>query len=203
MDPARASRRRSPGQALIEFDSRAGVGRPPPNAHRGPPVAPPLQPPTAAARAPGRSAAAGLAHGDVQEFGAPKQRHTAHYQDPEEVLILYRYHPRAGLTLPLIGRTHYHDEHFLIVRQPDGTHLHVPEWMTHPESAGGAHHWPPRLPLASLTALRSAVDGVLSLPSGVTPNQGGTSWRQGWARAAPATAGTGRYWPASRGAPTR
>jgi hypothetical protein len=31
------------------------------------------------------------------------------------------------LTLRLIGHTQYHDERFLIVCQPDGTHTHVPE----------------------------------------------------------------------------
>ncbi len=28
---------------------------------------------------------------------------------------------------------------------PDGTRTHVPEWMTHPESANPPLSWPPRL----------------------------------------------------------
>ena len=68
----------------------------------------------------------------------------------------------------MIGRTEYQGEGFVIVCLPDGTRIHVPEWMTQPESANPPLHWPQRLSLASLTALRIAVDCVLSLQPGVT-----------------------------------
>jgi hypothetical protein len=103
----------------------------------------------------------------------PEAREKSSEFRPLSVCGHYRYHPRTGLALQLIGRTEYHGERFLMVCLPDGTRTHVPECMTHPESANPPLSWPPRLSLENLTALRIAVDTVLSLRTVVTTDQGG------------------------------
>ena len=139
--------------------------------------------PTAVGREPAPGAAVKSVRPGAPGSGAPRQRHTAQYQAPEEVRIHYPYHPRAGLSLQVIGRTEYQGEGFVIVCLPDGTRIHVPEWMTQPESANPPLHWPQRLSLASLTALRIAVDCVLSLQPGVTTHHGGIDEGEGVANA--------------------
>jgi hypothetical protein len=53
----------------------------------------------------------------------------------------------------------------LVVEQPDGTLVLVPEWMTTPTAAAMEIWDTPRLPLSELRALRQVADVALSLLS--------------------------------------
>ncbi|MBS0329871.1 MAG: hypothetical protein JSR30_08470, partial [Proteobacteria bacterium] len=91
-----------------------------------------------------------------------KQSHTAREQLVELVRINYPFHPRAGHEVEVLGRSRHGTEDFLIVRQPDGTRAHLPQWMTLPTAGDVPTHSPPRLLLRCLLALRRELDAVLS-----------------------------------------
>ncbi|SCC91761.1 conserved hypothetical protein [Thiomonas sp. X19] len=61
----------------------------------------------------------------------------------------------------MLGRVRHGTEDFLIVRQPDGTRAHLPQWMTLPAAGDVPTHWPPRMLLRCLLALRGELDAVL------------------------------------------
>ncbi len=63
----------------------------------------------------------------------------------------------------------------LVVRQPDGTQSHVPEWMCLPAAAAASVCERPRFPLEALKELRLLVDAALSFGSdGKRGDQNGT-----------------------------
>ena len=80
---------------------------------------------------------------------------------PDEVTVHYRFHPLAGLSVRFRRHHRRSDGMLLIVERPDGTLVHVPEWMTTPEAAGIELEDRPRLSLRSLAALRDSIDAFL------------------------------------------
>ena len=48
--------------------------------------------------------------------------------------ILYPFHPRRGHTVGVLGRKLHGGEKHFIVRQPDGTLMLLPAWMTRPDA---------------------------------------------------------------------
>ncbi|MFY7916999.1 MAG: hypothetical protein ACOVPA_20300 [Rubrivivax sp.] len=66
----------------------------------------------------------------------------------------------------MLGRSRLGVDDFLIIRQPDGTRAHVPQWMTLPSAGDVSMHAPARLSLAALRAMRLEVDAALCLPVG-------------------------------------
>ena len=114
-----------------------------------------------------------------------KQRHTAQEQAFSEAQIYYRYDPRAGTAVSVVGRTKVGDDNFLMVRQSDGTNAHIPLWMTLPGAADLTMHLPPRISLEALQGLRRSLDAALSLLAGATTDPGGkdeTQQRRGATR---------------------
>ena len=99
-----------------------------------------------------------------------KQLHTAREQLAELVCIHYPYHPRAGAEVEVLGRSQWGHDDFLIIRQPDGTRAHIPQWMTLASAASVSKPPLPRIPLMALHALRRDLDVVLSsLPCSTSP----------------------------------
>ena len=101
-----------------------------------------------------------------------KQRHSAREQLIELVRIHYPFHPRVGLEVEVLGRSRLGENDFLIIRQPDGTRAHLPQWMTLPSAACVAMHSPPHISSSALRALRLELDAVLSSLAGATPPGG-------------------------------
>ncbi len=89
-----------------------------------------------------------------------KQRHTAGYH-LDEATVHYRFHPQTGTTIAVMGRVVFRDRTVLVVRQPDGTLAHLPEWMIRPEAARFNVRDGPRFPLRTLATLRVVVDSIL------------------------------------------
>ena len=69
----------------------------------------------------------------------------------------------------MLGRSRHGTDDFLIVRQPDGTRAHLPRWMTLPSAGDVPTHWPPRLSLCSLRALRRELDAAVSSSTTAQP----------------------------------
>lgn len=91
-----------------------------------------------------------------------KQRHTAQEQPSGEARVYYRYDPRAGTAVTVIGHTKVGEDNFLIVLQTDGTRAHIPQWMLLPEAANLTVHVPPRISLQGLQTLYGELNAVLS-----------------------------------------
>jgi hypothetical protein len=91
-----------------------------------------------------------------------KQLHNAHYQSGE-VTIRYGFHPRCGETVVVTGRNRRDDEVALTIRQPDGTRVHLPIWMTEEFAETMRITEIPRLSLPRLRELRVELDACLSL----------------------------------------
>ena len=91
-----------------------------------------------------------------------KQLHNAHYQSGE-VTIRYGFHPRCGETVVVTGRNRRDDEVALTIRQPDGTRVHLPIWMTEEFAETMGITEIPRLSLPRLRELRVELDACLSL----------------------------------------
>lgn len=91
-----------------------------------------------------------------------KQLHNAHYQS-DEAIIRYRFHPRSGETVIVTGRNRHGDEAALTIRQPDGTSVQLPIWMTQDRAAAMMVKEVPRLSLACLRELRLQLDACQCL----------------------------------------
>ncbi|MBK9574740.1 MAG: hypothetical protein IPO43_19535 [Rhodoferax sp.] len=78
----------------------------------------------------------------------------------------------VGQEVEVLGRSRLGTDDFLIIRQPDGTRAHLPEWMTLPSAGDVPTHSPPRLLLSALRALRRELDTVLSSSTSNPPNGG-------------------------------
>ena len=68
--------------------------------------------------------------------------------------IHYPFHPRYGERVSVVRRHGFRGVTMLVVRQPDGTLTHVPEWMTLPAAGDADIRDTPRFPLAVLRDLR-------------------------------------------------
>jgi hypothetical protein len=101
-----------------------------------------------------------------------QQLHNARYQSGETI-IRYRFHPRYGETVVVAGRNRHGDEVALIIGQPDGTLVQLPIWMTEDRAEAMMVTECPRLPLASLRALRLEIDACLSLLRDDSRRKGG------------------------------
>lgn len=99
------------------------------------------------------------------------QRHTAHYQG-RAVTIRYPFHPRCGEQVSVFRRHSFRGLTMLVVRQPDGTLAHVPEWMCAPTAAEAAIRDGARFPLEVLQELRTAADAALAFLSGCNDGRG-------------------------------
>jgi hypothetical protein len=91
-----------------------------------------------------------------------QQLHNARYQSGEAI-IRYRFHPRYGEAVIVAGRNRHGDEVALIIRQPDGTLVQLPIWMTEDRAEAMMVTESPRLPLTNLRELRLKLDACLSL----------------------------------------
>ena len=101
-----------------------------------------------------------------------RQSHSAREQRVELVRVNYPFHPRVGQEIEVLGRSMLGTDDFLIIRQPDGTRAHLPQWMTLPSAGDVPTHSPPRLLLSALRALRRELDAVLSLSTSNPPHGG-------------------------------
>src|ERR1700674_2081917 len=91
---------------------------------------------------------------------SPRHRHNAGYPQ-SEATIHYRFHPYAGMALPVTACKVHRDVVVLIVDMPDST-LAIPEWMARPEAAALGVRSPPLVPLQHLRELRITLDSLLS-----------------------------------------
>ena len=99
-------------------------------------------------------------------------RDTAQEQ-PFDVLIHYRYHPRAGERVSVVRRLRHGGSTHFVVDQPDGTRGLLPAWMTEAWAAQLATMDLPRLTLPALRALRGVINSApLSLSSSPTMREG-------------------------------
>ncbi|MYA96314.1 MAG: hypothetical protein F4X91_07890 [Nitrospinae bacterium] len=64
----------------------------------------------------------------------------------------------------------------VIIRHPDGTQMHVPEWMTRPDAALLEVRDVPRISLRALGELRNLIDTFLPVPD--QARRGGDDKRQ-------------------------
>ncbi|MDX8514614.1 hypothetical protein [Mesorhizobium captivum] len=86
----------------------------------------------------------------------PKQRHSAGCP-VHEVRITYRFHPRAGDFVTVIGvRRHAGADHF-VIRQPDRTLALLPAWMANAAGLSCELVQHPKLPLEKLNELHALV----------------------------------------------
>jgi hypothetical protein len=99
-----------------------------------------------------------------------KERHNAGYHT---ATIHYRFHPLAGLVLPVRARRVYRDTALLVVNHPDGSLSHIPEWMTRPEAAVFNPCDRVVIPVRNLRDLRSTLDVLLSSFSSDSVDGGG------------------------------
>src|SRR5436190_20314670 len=87
-----------------------------------------------------------------------KVRHTTHQTLSAEVIIRYRFHPRAGERFRIVRRQVVHDETCFVlysIDKPDvaAFPLAVPAWMTEESSREFGIVSTPRLPVTALVAL--------------------------------------------------
>ncbi|MER8530032.1 hypothetical protein [Mesorhizobium sp. M1272] len=101
-----------------------------------------------------------------------QQLHDARYQSGETI-IRYRLHPRSRETVAVAGRNRHGDELALLIRQPDGTLVQLPIWMTEDRAEAMNLTERPRLPLTYLRELRLELDTCLSLPRDDSRREGG------------------------------
>src|SRR6202050_450723 len=100
-------------------------------------------------------------HPQASSIGSsPRHRHNAGYPQ-SEATIHYRFHPYAGMALPITACKVHRDVVVLIVDLPDST-LAIPEWMARPEAAALGVRSPPLVPLQHLRDLRITLDSLLS-----------------------------------------
>ena len=100
------------------------------------------------------------------------QRHTAGCP-AFEVRITYRFHPRVGDFVTVVGvRRHASADH-LIVRQPDRTLALLPAWMTQTNGSWCELVQHPRLPLEKLAELHALVGTLLISLRGDSPSTRG------------------------------
>jgi hypothetical protein len=78
------------------------------------------------------------------------------------VVVRYRFHPRSGERINVIGINRYRGESYLIIMQPDGTRTHLPPWMTWDDAARMCIVAHPALPLEVLVELQRFVGAALS-----------------------------------------
>ncbi len=90
-------------------------------------------------------------------------RHTTHKQ-AFTATIHYRYHPRYGEQVLIIGSKRHKEEKHLLLEERDGTKAYIPAWMTHPALAGVEAVDIPRIELTALENLRRLLDNLLSSP---------------------------------------
>lgn len=77
-----------------------------------------------------------------------QQLHNACYQSGEAI-IRNRFHPRYGEAVIVAGRNRPGDEVTLIIRQPDGTVVQLPIWMTEDSAEAMMVAESPRPPLTN------------------------------------------------------
>ena len=85
------------------------------------------------------------------------RRHTDAYHGDLRT-VHYRFHPRAGDQVEVVGGRGFRGQKYLVVRQPDGTLACLPEWMTSPHAASFEVCEVPILPASALSALRAVID---------------------------------------------
>ncbi|MER9300257.1 recombinase family protein [Mesorhizobium sp. M0621] len=88
-------------------------------------------------------------------------------------LPLYRFHPRYGEAAAVAGRNRHGNEIALITRQPDGTLVQLPIWITEDRAEAMMLTERPRLPLTYLRELRLELDARLSLLREDSRREGG------------------------------
>ena len=101
----------------------------------------------------------------------PTHRHNAVDQHTEAT-IHYRFHPYAGMALPVTACKVHRNVVVLLVGLPDST-LAIPEWMARPEAAALGLRSPPLIPVQHLRELRITLDGLLSSLSDDSISGGG------------------------------
>jgi hypothetical protein len=101
----------------------------------------------------------------------PRHRHNAVDQH-SEATIHYRFHPYAGMALPVTACKVHRNVVVLLVGLPDST-LAIPEWMARPEAAALGLRSPPLIPVQHLRELRITLDGLLSSLSDDSISGGG------------------------------
>ena len=147
------------------------------------PVALPPSPPQSAwsgAAPPRRSPL----HPPCRSYAAsPKGSHTARFRDG--VTVHYRFHPLSGCRVAWLGRRKARGQTMAIVRHPDGTQMHLPEWMTLPSAARLELRDIPRISLRALSDLRELIAPLL-----LAPEESRTGGRDERERPAVATGGT-------------
>src|SRR6202049_2535914 len=87
-------------------------------------------------------------------------RHTAREQ-PVEVRITYRFHPRRGETVLITRRLNRSGVEFVVIRQPDSSLACLPAWMTHEAASQFEISEEPSFSLDILRSLRTEVDALL------------------------------------------
>ncbi|WP_156936550.1 hypothetical protein [Mesorhizobium sp. LNJC384A00] len=80
-----------------------------------------------------------------------QQLHNARCQSGKAI-IRYRFHPRHGEAVIVAGHNRHGDEVALIIRQPDGTLVQLPIWMTEDRAEAMMVKESPRLPLTRICA---------------------------------------------------
>ena len=102
---------------------------------------------------------------------SPRHRHNAVDQH-SEATIHYRFHPNAGMALPVTACKVHRNVIVLLVGLPDST-LAIPEWMARPEAAALGLRSPPLIPVQHLRELRITLDSLLSSLSDDSISGGG------------------------------
>ena len=92
--------------------------------------------------------------------GRSRRSHTARFRS-DEVTVHYRFHPLAGIPVRFYRRHRFPEQTILIVERPDGSIVHVPEWMTLPAAAEIALEDRPRLSLQALSELRASIEALV------------------------------------------
>lgn len=89
------------------------------------------------------------------------RRHSPHKR-AFETAIHYRYHPRCGERVLVVGCRHHGGEAYFILEQPDGSRALIPAWMANPQAVELETVAVPRIGLAALNDLRRLLDSLLS-----------------------------------------
>jgi hypothetical protein len=92
-----------------------------------------------------------------------------------EVVVCYPFHPLAGQSVLVVGDKEHAGARHLIVRNPDGTGMLLPEWMTSREAGAVRILSCPRLCVNRLVELRALIDRLMASSPGKDVPRGGHS----------------------------
>jgi len=80
------------------------------------------------------------------------------------VTVYYRFHPLSGGRFACLGCRKVREQRLFIIRHPDGSRMHLPEWVCQPDAGLLKIRGTPRICLRALDDLRDLIAPFLLVP---------------------------------------